>query len=79
MTIKSSGVSKNEVLRNIRAGQCALARAKSVIIKPGVRIKAGKGVPLFHVDPDRPNQLVRVIDGKRECGVFEAGKFKKSK
>ena len=78
VTIKASRVSQNEKQRNIGAGQSALARAKTAIIKRGVKLKVAKGVPLFHVDPDRPNQVVRVINGKREYGVFRAGKFKKN-
>lgn len=77
VTVKVSGVPASEKSRNIKAGQHALARAKTAIITPGVKIGSAKGVPIFHADPDRPDLLVRVLDGKREYGVFKDGKFKK--
>lgn len=78
VTIDAFGVSRAEALRNIKSGQSALRRAKNAIIQPGVKIKVPKGVPLFHADPDRPDRLVRVIDGKRDYGTFVDGEFKKS-
>lgn len=83
MTVKFGSVTveviaprKAEVKRNIQAGQSALARAKTKLVKHGVKIKAAKGVPLFHADPELPGQLIRELNGKRERGVFENGKFK---
>ncbi len=77
VTIKAFGSTQAEVERNISAGQSALGRAKMAIIKPGVKIDVAKGVPLFHADPERPDHILRVINGKREHGVFVGGKFKK--
>lgn len=65
-----------QVKRNIRAGQLALARAKDLIVKPGVTLELLKGVPRYHADPDQPELLVREIDGKRERGKFVDGKFR---
>lgn len=66
-----------QVRRNIRAGQLGLARAKDLIIKPGVTLEVVKGVPLYHADPDQPDLLVREIDGKRDRGKFVNGRFRK--
>lgn len=68
-------ISKEDVARNIKAGQDALARAMAIIITPGVKLKVSKGVPLFHADPARPGRLVRVLDGKRQYGIFVNGEF----
>ena len=76
VTTESSALGKEEEARNIKAGQSALARAKTLIVTPGVTIKVGRNVPLFHADPDRPDELVRVWRGKRERGVFVNGRFK---
>ncbi|MBI4814766.1 MAG: hypothetical protein HY791_00830 [Deltaproteobacteria bacterium] len=61
--------------RNIAAGRSALERVKERILKPGVRIRTAKGVPLFHADPKNPGKLVRVLDGRRERGSFVNGEF----
>ncbi|MBI2424417.1 MAG: hypothetical protein HYV27_16425 [Candidatus Hydrogenedentes bacterium] len=78
MTVKVVPASRAEEKRNVKAGQAALARAKSVIVVPGVTIGAARGVPLFHVDPDRPDRIVRILNEKTDIGRFVNGKFKKS-
>ena len=75
VTLQSIEVSSKVKRRNIRAGQAALERAKKLIITPGVKLKVRKGVPLFHADPEHPSQLVRVLNGKQDKGVFINGKF----
>ena len=61
---------------NIKAGQSGLARALKKIIDPGVKIEAGRGVPLFHADPKHPGKIIRELNGKRESGVLVNGQFK---
>lgn len=78
MTIEVFAAGKTEVARNIKEGQSALARAKTMIVTPGVKIDVAPGVPLFHADPDRPDRLVRVLDKKVEYGRFVNGKFRKT-
>ncbi len=46
--------SASSVRQNIREGQKGLARALKTIVKPGIKIKVHKGVPLFHADPEIP-------------------------
>jgi len=70
---------KSKVNRNVKIGQVALARAMSKIVKPGVKIDAAKGIPLFHVESEHPGQIVRELDGKRAIGKFIKGRFKISR
>ena len=66
---------KSKVKRNVKNGQIAMARAMSKIVKPGVKIKAAKGVPLFHTESKHPGEIVRELDGKRTIGRFVNGRF----
>jgi len=67
---------KSKVRRNVIDGQIALARAISKIVKPGVKINAAKGVPLFHAESEHPGLIVRELNGKRTIGSFVNGKFR---
>jgi hypothetical protein len=75
VTMIVSAPSSTEVKRNIRAGQKALSRAKNVFLTPGVKLDVAKGVPLFSVDLDNPELLVRKLNGKRERGFIRNGQF----
>jgi hypothetical protein len=79
VTVEVRAPRKADVKRNIKAGQLSLARVRTKIVKPGVKIEFAKGIPLFHADPDCPGKLIRERDGKRERGVFLNGKFKRSR
>lgn len=67
--------SEAERLVNVRAGQSALRRAAEGISKPGVRVAPRKGVPLYRIDPEDPQLLIRRMDGVEVRGVFENGTF----
>ena len=69
----------SRVRLNVAQGQKALARAKDKILKPGIKISAQKGVPLFSADPKHPGCLIRRMDGKTQRGTITGGKFKVSK
>jgi hypothetical protein len=62
--------------RNIGLGQAAMKKIKTQLIRPGVKLRASKSTPLFRTDPANPRQLIRVVDGREERGVFEGGVFK---
>jgi len=79
VTIKVVRPSAAEVERNVAAGQMALSRAKDAFLKPGVRIRSGKNVPLFSVDPKNPSIIVRLLNGKRERGVLTIHGFEASR
>lgn len=66
----------DERARNVDLGQAALKKMKPKLIKPGVKLRTRKDVPLFFADPADPRRIVRELNGERETGVFEKGKFK---
>jgi hypothetical protein len=81
MTVGSTTVlvrlpTKAEARRNIAEGQAALARAQREIMKPGVKLVFRRDVPSFEADPTNPRRVVRLLNGRRETGVFVRGKFK---
>ena len=46
------------------------------IVRPGIKLKAVRGIPLFSADPKHPGRFLRRLDGKVESGVLENGAFK---
>lgn len=76
VTLKVGLASAEERARNVELGQLALKKIKSRLIKPGVKMRPRRGVPLFFADPTNPSRVVRELDGKREVGVFDNGVFK---
>jgi len=75
VTVELVRPSQAEVRRNIAAGQKALSGVKDAFLKPGIRLRAGKGIPLYSVDPKNPAILVRVLNGKKARGVLKDGAF----
>lgn len=65
-----------EVRQNVDKGTEALKRLKAKLLRPGVRVYARKGVPLYSADPDRPGVYIRKLDGRIERGVLQNGAFK---
>jgi hypothetical protein len=65
-----------ELKRSVALSSDMLGRLASKVAKRGVRLHAGKDVPLYSVDPDRPDRLVRKLNGKVDRGVLENGVFK---
>lgn len=68
--------SSDEGIRNITLGQAAMRKMKVKLANPGVKLRNLKNAPLFYADPSNPRRLIRVLNGKREYGIFENGKFK---
>ena len=67
-----------EVDKNIKAGQEALARLFERLQQlPGIELKFEKDDPCYYADPENPSRLIRILNGKKEHGVFseEEGKF----
>jgi hypothetical protein len=65
-----------EVKQSVAKSTDMLARLGEKIARPGVRLQTARGVPLFSADPDRPDRLVRKLNGKTERGILENGVFK---
>ena len=61
---------------NIEAGQAALRRAKSTLIKVGIKLPREKGVPLYFGCENRPGLMIQELDGKRTLGKFVRGCFR---
>lgn len=77
VTVTADRVVKAELSRNVDLGQFALKNIAESLAKPGVKVpKKSKTIPLFHADPANPRRVVRILDGKKETGVFENGQFK---
>jgi hypothetical protein len=74
--VKVVSPSHEETVRNIEAGKIAFARAKTTLVKPGVRVEAGKGIPLFRADSKNPGTIVRFLNGLEDRGKFVHGVFK---
>ena len=52
-----------------------MEKVEASLRRPGVKLRIGKSTPIFRADPTDPTQLVRVLDGKEERGVFVDGVF----
>ena len=76
VTVVGPRPSAVEVKRNIEASRQALERVKARLMRPGVRLYAKKGVPLYSADPDRPGVYIRQLNGKTDRGILENGAFK---
>lgn len=76
ITVLAPRPSRSQVKKNVAASYLALERASKRFIKPGVRLRAKKGVPHYSADADRPGVYIRVLDGRTDRGVLEKGAFK---
>jgi hypothetical protein len=61
--------------RNIGLGQAAMKKIKTQLVKPGLRSRPSKSTPMFRADPANPRQLIRILDGQEDRGVFVNGVF----
>ena len=76
VTVKVVRPSAAVVQRNIEDGQAALMRAKTVLTRPGVKITRAKGKPLYFGSAERPDVIIRELDGVRTSGKFIGGRFR---
>jgi hypothetical protein len=76
--IARAGVKAAVVKRNVSRGQVAVERLAKTLNEPGVAIKQQKDVPMFYVDRDDPDVIVRVLNGKQTRGRLVNGRFKAS-
>jgi len=75
-TLVVSRPTKTEVQENVRRSTEALSRALVRLTRPGIRLRSKRGIPLFQVDENDPDILIRDLDGKRERSLFQDGEFK---
>jgi hypothetical protein len=79
VTVKGGGPAPATVKHNIASGRSALKRGLSALIKPGVKLPRGKGIPIYHADPNDPTILIRELNGRDERGTLVDGEFKIAK
>ena len=60
---------------NIKAGQAALRRCKTALIKAGIKLPRQKDVPLYFGCEDSPGWMICELNGKRTIGRFIKDKF----
>lgn len=75
-TAEAKSLTEAELRRNLDLSAAALQGLKSALLKPGIRIRRKKDVPLFYSTDEEPDLFVRELNGKRERGIFENGSFK---
>ena len=78
ISVPAADLTDEQIAKSIADSTGALRRAASRIVKPGVRIRPRKGVPLYHLDDDDPDVIIRTLDGVVERGIFAEGQFKKT-
>lgn len=74
--VSGEKASPAQVKQHVARSTDMLERLSQKIARPGVQLKARRGVPLFSADPERPDRFVRKLNGKTERGVLENGVFK---
>lgn len=79
VTVKVTRPTENTILRNIEAGQSALRQVKTALVKSGVKISRHKGQPLYFGSSERPDLIIREVNGVRTYGKFTSGKFRIAK
>lgn len=53
-----------------------LLRAKTQLARPGVVIRTKKDVPLYHLDENDSNIVIRKLNGQVDRGVLQDGVFR---
>jgi len=76
LTLVVPSPTKTQLQENVRQSTEALARALTRLTRPGIRLRPKRGIPLFQVDENDPDILIRDLDGKRERGTLQDGEFK---
>jgi hypothetical protein len=76
VTVTAPAPSKATVQRNVKASTQALERVTGRLAKAGVRLYPKKDVPLYSLDSDNPDVMIRKLNGKVERGSFFDGAFK---
>ncbi|TVV74330.1 hypothetical protein FOY91_10135 [Sphingomonas solaris] len=75
VTVVAPPPSAAMVQHHVKASTEALERLAKRVAKPGVRLRAKKGVPLYSLDSDNPDVMIRKLNGKTERGRFINGVF----
>lgn len=75
-TLRAPRVSEESRARGVEDSRRAMrALADAVLALPGIKLQRKVGVPLFYVDTEDPTLIVRELDGMKQRGRFEDGRF----
>ena len=74
--VKLRKADSGEFAKHVAIGQAALARAMRALQNPGTKLTRIKGIALYAADPERPDRLIRKLDGQHDRGVFDNDEFK---
>ncbi len=75
VVVTGSAPSEALVAAQVARSSEALARLATRLVRPGIGLRARKGVPRFSVDPVDPQLFVRELDGRTERGRLVDGTF----
>ena len=75
VTVTSAKPSAEEVAANVRLSTEALERVVDRLCKGGLSLRPRKGVPLYSLERDNPEIVIRKLDGKVTRGFFGDRKF----
>jgi hypothetical protein len=75
VTVTAPAPSATMVEHNVRLSTEALERLAKRLARPGVSIRARKDVPLFSLDSDNPDVMIRTMNGRTERGHLVDGVF----
>lgn len=75
VTVTGPAPSAASVRESVQQSTEALERLVKVFAKPGTTIRPRRGVPLFSLDSDDPDVMIRKLDGKVERGQLVNGEF----
>lgn len=75
VTITAPAPARATVMANVATSTAALSRAVERLAKPGVQLHKKKGVPLFSLDSEDPDVVIRTLNGKTERGHLVDGVF----
>jgi hypothetical protein len=76
VTVTAPAPSRELVQQNIKRSTQALERVTQRLAKAGVILRPRKDVPLFSLDSDNPDVMIRKLNGKTERGAMIDGVFK---
>ena len=76
VTVTAPAPSKAVIQQNVKVSTQALERVTGRLAKAGVRLYAKKDVPLYSLDSDNPDVMIRKLNGKVDRGSFVDGAFK---
>jgi hypothetical protein len=75
VTVTAPAPSSALVRHNITLSTQALERVAKRLARPGINLRPKKNVPLYSLDSDNPDVMIRKLNGKTERGAFIDGVF----